>query len=90
MFSVRLGDGEPLNGLVWSAGKPTYSLPGPIPAEVKSFVVETNKTSALIEIKVFPENAVLENPLEVLGWMVSSGCRRQALAFVRQLVTKQQ
>ena len=90
VFSVRLGDGEPLNGLVWSAGKPTYSLPDPIPTNVKSFVVETNKTSALIEIKVFPENAVLENPLEVLGWMVSSGCKRQALAFVRQLVTKQQ
>jgi hypothetical protein len=31
-----------------------------------------------------------KNPLEVLGWMVSSGCKRQALAFVRQLVAKQQ
>jgi len=90
VFSVRLGDGEPLNGLVWSAGKPTYSLPGLIPTNVKSLVVETNKTSTLIEIKVFPKNAVLENPLEVLGWMVSSGCKRQALALVRQLVTKQQ
>lgn len=90
VFSVRLGGGESLNGLVWSAGKPTYSLPDPIPAGVKSLVVETNKTSALIEIKVLPENAVLENPLEVLGWMVSSGCKRQALAFVRRLVTKHQ
>ncbi|TPK94131.1 hypothetical protein FJ938_28860 [Mesorhizobium sp. B2-4-14] len=89
VFSVRFGGGQSLTGLAWSAGKPTYSLPDPIPARVKSLVVETNKTSALIEIKVFPENAVLENPLHVLGWMVSSGCRRQALAFVRQLVTKQ-
>jgi hypothetical protein len=90
VFSIRIGDGEPFNGIVWSAGKLTYSLPDPIPPEVKSVVVETNKTSASIEIKTFPENAVLENPLEVLGWMVSSGCKRQALAFVRQLVTKQQ
>ncbi|RVD58799.1 hypothetical protein EN828_19260 [Mesorhizobium sp. M2D.F.Ca.ET.185.01.1.1] len=89
VFSVRLGSGQSLNGLVWSAGKPTYSLSDPIPADVKSLVVETNKTSALIEIKALPENAVLENPLEVLGWMVSSGCKRQALAFVRQLVTRQ-
>ncbi|WFP65787.1 hypothetical protein [Mesorhizobium sp. WSM4904] len=89
VFSVRFGGGQALTGLIWNAGKPTYSLPDPIPAGVKSFVVETNKTSALIEIKVFPENAVLENPLEVLGWMVSSGCKRQALAFVHQLVTEQ-
>ncbi|AZO08477.1 MULTISPECIES: hypothetical protein [unclassified Mesorhizobium] len=89
VLSVRVGHGEPLNGLVWNADRLTFSLPDPIPAEVKSIVVETNKTSALIEIKMFPENAVLENPLEVLGWMVSSGCKRQALAFVRQLVTKQ-
>ncbi len=40
VFSVRLGDGEPLNGMVWSAGKLTYSLPDPIPPEVKSVVVE--------------------------------------------------
>lgn len=90
VFSVRFGGGQSLTGLVWSAGNPTYSLPGAIPAQVKSFVVETNKTSALIEIKGLPESAVLENSAEVLGWMVSSGCKRQALAFVRQLVTKQQ
>ena len=90
VFSVRLGDGEPLNGLVWSAGKPTYSLPGPIPPEVNAVTVETKNTSASIEIKTLPTNADFENPLEVLGWMVSSGCKRQALAFVRQLVTKHQ
>lgn len=90
VFSVRFGDGQSFNGLVWKAGKSTYALPDPVPDQVKSFVVETNKTSALIEIKVFPRNAVPENPLNVLGWMVSSGCKRQALAFVRQLVTKQQ
>ncbi|ESX04851.1 hypothetical protein X769_13620 [Mesorhizobium sp. LSJC268A00] len=89
VFSIRIGDGEPFNGIVWSAGKLTYSLPDRIPPEVKSVVVETNKTSASIEIKMFPKN-VLENPLEVLGWMVSSGCKRQALALVHQLVTKQQ
>ncbi|MER8434260.1 hypothetical protein [Mesorhizobium caraganae] len=89
VFSIRIGNSEPLNG-IWSAGKPTYSLPDPIPPEVRSVVVETNKTSASIEIKTFPKNAVLENPLEVLGWMVSSGCKRQALALVRQLVTKKQ
>lgn len=90
VFSIRIGDGEPLNGIVWSAGKLTYSLPDRIPPEVKSVVVETDKTSASIEIKTFPKNAVFENPLEVLGWMVSSGCKRQALALVRQLATKQQ
>ncbi|TPK60660.1 hypothetical protein FKO01_45875 [Mesorhizobium sp. B2-3-3] len=90
VFSVRFGGGLSLTGLVWSAGKPTYSLPDRVPAQVKSLIVETNKTSALIEIKVFPENAVLENPLNVLGWMVSSGCKRQALAFVHHLATKQQ
>lgn len=90
VFSVRFDGGQSLNGLVWSAGKPTYALRDPVPAQVKSFVVETNKTSALIEIKMLPRNAVPENPLDVLGWMVSSGCKRQALAFVHQLVTKQQ
>jgi hypothetical protein len=90
VFSVRLGDGEALNDLVWSAGKPTYSLPDPIPPEVKAVTVETNKTSASIEIKTLPASAGAANPLDVLGWMVSSGCKRQALAFVRQLVTKQQ
>jgi hypothetical protein len=90
VFSVRFGGGQSLTGLVWSAGKPTYSLPDPVPAQVKSFVVETNETSALIEIKVFPQIAIPQNPLDVLGWMVTSGCKRQALAFVRQLVTKQQ
>ncbi|MGX5844847.1 hypothetical protein ACWGTI_29530 [Mesorhizobium sp. ArgA1] len=89
VFSVRFGGGQSLTGLVWSAGKATYSLADPAPAQVKSFVVETSKTSALIEIKALPQNAVPENPLEVLGWMVSSGCKRQALAFVRQLVTKE-
>ena len=90
VFSVRLGDGEPLNGLVWSAGELTYSLPDPIPPEAKALTVETSKTSASIEIKTLPADAVFENPLEVLGWMVSSGCKRQALAFVRQLVAKGQ
>ncbi|ESY73097.1 hypothetical protein X740_32760 [Mesorhizobium sp. LNHC221B00] len=90
VFSIRIGDDEPLNGIVWSAGMLTYSLPERIPPEVKSVVVETNKTSASIEIRTFLKNAVLENPLEVLGWMVSSGCKRQALALVRQLATKQQ
>ncbi|MER9586349.1 hypothetical protein [Mesorhizobium sp. M0276] len=90
VFSIRIGDGEPFNGIVWSAGKLTYSLPDRIPPEVKSVVVETKKTSASIEIKTFPKNAVLENPLEVLAWMVSSGCKRQAMALVHQLATKQQ
>jgi hypothetical protein len=89
VFSIRVGDQEPVNGLVWSAGKPTYALPAPLPPDVRAITVETNRTSASIEIEALPVGTRLDNPLEVLGWMAASGCKRQALALVRQLVTKQ-
>ena len=88
LFSVRVDDQDPLNGLVWSAAEATYSLPEPLPSEAKTLTVESDRTSARIEIKTPPANTDLANPVDILGWMVSSGCKRQALAFARKLASK--
>ncbi|RWF28648.1 hypothetical protein [Mesorhizobium sp.] len=85
VFALRIGNAEPLNDLIWSAGDTTYLLPNPLPANVKVLTVETSKTSALIEIHTLPPAVRLDNPLDVLSWMASAGCERQALALVRQL-----
>lgn len=88
VFSIRLDDQDLVNGLVWSAGKTTYSLPVPLPPEAKALTVETNRTFVRIEIKKLPESTDFTNPVDMLGWMVSSGCKRQALEFARKLSSK--
>ncbi|RWD81319.1 hypothetical protein [Mesorhizobium sp.] len=85
MFSVRFDDRPAVTRLIWSAGEAIYSLDEPIPHGAKELSVEASGTSTRIEIKMAPAGIDLDNPVELLGWMITSGCTRQALASIRQI-----
>jgi hypothetical protein len=84
-LSFRIGNGETVKDVVWKSGEakfPVNTAASPTDSEI---LVEAGKDFATLELHSMPDSIDLKNPLAVMGWMIDSGCDRQALAFVRSL-----
>jgi hypothetical protein len=76
--------------LTWRKGEADLQLPKSFQVEKRELVVDAGTERATIAIKPLPQSVNLQNPVDVLGWMISEGCEGQALAFTRQLVIEAQ
>jgi len=89
-LSVRV-DGKP-DGLdtVWKSGEAKFSLPPELSGGAGKLAVQADKDFASIEVKALPPGVNQKNPLDVLGWLIASGCESQAVTFTRQLAREAQ
>lgn len=76
--------------LTWRKGEADLVVPSTIPVEKGEIFVRAGTERARISLKALPESVNIQNPVDVLGWMMESGCQGQALAFTRQLVIEAQ
>lgn len=76
--------------LTWRKGQADITLPASLPVEKGEIFVRAGAERARISLQPLPESVSIQNPVEVLGWMMESGCQGQALAFTRQLVIEAQ
>ena len=90
-LSVALiGDNDAEEIVTWREGEADLVVPDNLPVENDEIFVKAGSQRALISLKSVPEAVNQQNPVEVLGWMLDSDCRGQALAFTRQLVLQAQ
>lgn len=89
-LSYRIGEAEAVKDQVWRSGESKFTVDHlALPSDTQ-MVVEAGKEFAKIELRFLPESINLKNPLDVMGWMIESGCDRQAIAFARDLARNAQ
>jgi hypothetical protein len=76
--------------LTWRQGEADLQLPEGISAEQGSLTIKAGVNQAVIQLRPLPQSVNPQNPIDVLGWMISESCDGQALAFTRQLVIEAQ
>lgn len=76
--------------LTMREGVSEITLPKSLPVDGGEIFIKTNNERALIQIHDLPKEINAKNPVDMLGWMINSGCKEQALAFTRQLVFEAQ
>jgi hypothetical protein len=76
--------------LTWRQGEADLQLPEGFGAEQGALTVQAGSNHVVIQLKPLPQSVNPQNPIDVLGWMISESCDGQALAFTRQLVIEAQ
>jgi hypothetical protein len=76
--------------LTMREGVSEITLPKSLDVTAGEIFVKTSNEQALIQLHGLPKEINAQNPVEMLGWMINSGCKEQALAFTRQLVLEAQ
>lgn len=89
-LDVAAWNGDAIHGETWESGESQFVLPSKIPASAGEIEVNAGGKRALIQLNRLPAEINAANPVDVLGWMIASGCKGQALAFTRQLVVEAQ
>jgi hypothetical protein len=84
-LSIGFDDTAPRGGLVWEAGAPTFVVAGGVPPGARSVWVGIDGKSTRIPLAALPANVDPENQVDVLTWMIASGCRHQAAVMVDRL-----
>ncbi len=84
-LAFRTGESEGSRDIVWGAGETKFAIEKPVSPNDKKLVVEAGKEFAQIDLRSMPDSIDLKNPLDVIGWMIDEGCKRQAVAFVQAL-----
>ena len=72
---------------VWPKGDAGLSLAQPVPENAKRLMLEMDKTFAAIDLHRLPPAIEATDTLGLLGWMLDSGCDRQARVLVRKLAS---
>lgn len=83
-------DGELLAELTWPQGDSVLTLPRGNSAELSEFDFRASGSSVRVTLHRLPEDMSENDPLAVLGWMIDSGCDRQAMGFARNLALQAQ
>lgn len=65
-------------------------LPDTVPIEKGEIFIKAGSNRALVQLRSLPSEINAQNPVDLLGWMIASGCEGQAVAFTRQLVLEAQ
>jgi hypothetical protein len=88
-LSLAVGDDDNSGEHIfnWRKGEVEFLLPETVKAENSQIFVRAGRDRAVIAIHELPGGINLQNPVDVLGWMLDSGCTAQALAFTHQLVS---
>jgi len=84
-LTVRAEKGAAVSDLVWPAGEAKFKLPAEISTESSAIAVKAGDEAARVALHRLPEEINAQNPVDVIGWMLASGCERQALAYARRL-----
>ena len=84
-LSIGFDDQAPRGGLVWEAGAPTFVVAGGAPPGARSVWVEIDGKSTRIPLAALPASVDPENRVDVLTWMIASGCKHQAAVMVDRL-----
>ena len=89
-IDVEGADAATTATLDWPAGESTIELPDKFSPSSDEIFVKANGKRVLIDLRLMPKDVNPDDPMAVLGWMVSEGCNGQALAFTRLLVHQAQ
>jgi hypothetical protein len=89
-LSFRIGDREPVADIVWPSGEAKFKLDTTVLPTEREILVDADKDFAKIALNLKPDAVNLKNPLDVMGWMIDSGCQRQAVAFIKALARTNQ
>ncbi|MEM7462075.1 MAG: hypothetical protein AAF362_05290 [Pseudomonadota bacterium] len=65
-------------------------LPGSVPIDKGEIFIKAGSNRALVQLHSLPAEINTQNPVDLLGWMLASGCEGQAVALTRQLVLEAQ
>lgn len=65
-------------------------LPSAVQIEKGEIFIKAGSSRALVSLHSLPNDINTQNPVDLLGWMIASGCEGQAVAFTRQLVIEAQ
>jgi len=84
-LTFKVGTDAPSDKLVWRNGESKFPLERVFSPTERELLIEAGKEFAKVELNFLPDSINLKNPIGVVGWMIDSGCERQALAFVRAL-----
>jgi len=89
-LTVDNGEGGVLKGAEWKEGESQFELPADIPATSAEIEIRHNGQRSLVQLHLVPDAINQKNPVEVMGWMITSGCEGQALAMTKQLTAEAQ
>ncbi|MGI9401352.1 MAG: hypothetical protein ACR2O0_08875 [Rhizobiaceae bacterium] len=90
MVAVAGDDEDKQVELTMREGISEIQLPGSVPLEKGEIFIKAGGGRALVQSHSLPKEINTQNPVDLLGWMIASGCDGQAMAFTRQLVLEAQ
>ncbi|WP_430512053.1 hypothetical protein [Pannonibacter phragmitetus] len=71
--------------LNWPAGSHTFTVPATFPVTEGALALSAGSSLRKFGLKVLPQDLEDAYPGAVLGWLLDSGCTRQASAFISRV-----
>ena len=85
---IKLQDHAPITGLVWEENKVTFTLADRVPTNAKTLAITVGSVQSQISLSQLPDNINRQDNLQILQWMLTNGCTRQAKLLVRDISGK--